>query len=264
MSKKLLKTFVTITAIVSMLSTGTVAFAADNYVVQSGDYLSKIAKQEYGDEAKWEIIYEANKDSIKNPNIIYQGQVLAIPGLNGEQAAPETAAAQETPAEEAAPAAEASPAPVAVKNIPVGANPVAAPDNCQRYTFSDGNWIDCKTDGTGYIQETTDAYGVTYREYRPGANETAMKEVAEYIAQNPDSNFASLIKNYGSQFVIVSSWLGLWDDTYDYDWSFDIVECEPEDCVYIFLAGNTFDGGYEKDACEAAFNAVSDNITIEE
>jgi nucleoid-associated protein YgaU len=41
--------------------------------------LSKIAKREYGDASKWHRIYEANKDTIKNPDLIYPGQTFKIP-----------------------------------------------------------------------------------------------------------------------------------------------------------------------------------------
>ena len=49
------------------------------YTVVAGDTLSKIAKREYGDAAKWKKIYEANKDTIKNPDLIYPGQTFKIP-----------------------------------------------------------------------------------------------------------------------------------------------------------------------------------------
>ncbi len=49
------------------------------YTVVAGDTLSKIAKREYGDAAKWHRIYEANKDTIKNPDLIYPGQTFKIP-----------------------------------------------------------------------------------------------------------------------------------------------------------------------------------------
>jgi len=50
------------------------------YVVVTGDSLSKIAKREYGDANKWRTIYEANKDLINDPDLIYPGQQLKIPG----------------------------------------------------------------------------------------------------------------------------------------------------------------------------------------
>ncbi|HQR46536.1 MAG TPA: LysM peptidoglycan-binding domain-containing protein [Thermoanaerobaculia bacterium] len=50
------------------------------YTVVSGDSLSKIAKKLYGDAGRWMEIWEANKDQIKNPDLIHPGQVLRIPG----------------------------------------------------------------------------------------------------------------------------------------------------------------------------------------
>jgi nucleoid-associated protein YgaU len=47
--------------------------------VQAGDSLSKIAKRELGDANKWHAIYEANRDKIKNPDLIHPGQVLTLP-----------------------------------------------------------------------------------------------------------------------------------------------------------------------------------------
>lgn len=49
------------------------------YVVVKGDSLSKIAKREYGDADKWRQIYEANRSTIKDPDLIYPGQKLTIP-----------------------------------------------------------------------------------------------------------------------------------------------------------------------------------------
>lgn len=49
------------------------------YVVVSGDSLSKIAKREYGDAGKWPQIFEANRDLIKDPDLIHPGQKLTIP-----------------------------------------------------------------------------------------------------------------------------------------------------------------------------------------
>lgn len=49
------------------------------YVVVSGDSLSKIAKHYYGDATKWPRIHDANRDQIKNPDLIHPGQRLKIP-----------------------------------------------------------------------------------------------------------------------------------------------------------------------------------------
>jgi len=49
------------------------------YVVKPGDTLSGIAKQMYGKAARWPEIIEANKDRIKDPNLIRPGWQLGIP-----------------------------------------------------------------------------------------------------------------------------------------------------------------------------------------
>ena len=50
-----------------------------SYVVVKGDSLSKIAKREYGDAQQWRRIYEANRDIVKDPDLIYPGQMLRLP-----------------------------------------------------------------------------------------------------------------------------------------------------------------------------------------
>lgn len=52
---------------------------AQSYKVVKGDCLWNIAKKFYGDGSKYKVIYNANKDKIDNPNLIYPGQVLTIP-----------------------------------------------------------------------------------------------------------------------------------------------------------------------------------------
>lgn len=49
------------------------------YVVESGDSLWAIAKKYYGNGRQYTKIYEANKNKIKNPNLIRVGQKLVIP-----------------------------------------------------------------------------------------------------------------------------------------------------------------------------------------
>ena len=41
--------------------------------------LSKLAKKYYGSAGEWKRIYEANKDTIENPDLIYPGQTFKIP-----------------------------------------------------------------------------------------------------------------------------------------------------------------------------------------
>ena len=49
--------------------------------VKSGDTLSKIAKDVYGDAMKYPVIFEANKPMLTHPDKIYPGQILRIPPL---------------------------------------------------------------------------------------------------------------------------------------------------------------------------------------
>ncbi len=49
------------------------------YTVKKGDTLSKIAKEYYGDAHEYKVIFEANRPMLKDPNLIYPGQVLIIP-----------------------------------------------------------------------------------------------------------------------------------------------------------------------------------------
>lgn len=54
---------------------------AQFYEVKSGDSLSKIAKEFYGDAMKYPVIFEANKPMLTDPDKIYPGQSLRIPPL---------------------------------------------------------------------------------------------------------------------------------------------------------------------------------------
>ncbi|OIO72802.1 MAG: hypothetical protein AUJ85_09230 [Elusimicrobia bacterium CG1_02_37_114] len=46
---------------------------------ETGDCLWNLAKKYYGDGKKWRRIYNANKDQIEDPNVIYPKQILYIP-----------------------------------------------------------------------------------------------------------------------------------------------------------------------------------------
>lgn len=79
--------------------------ATGTYTVRPGDTLSKIAAAQH--LGSWQTLYNANRDRIRNPNLIYVGQVLVLPGNSV-----------------AAPPAPAPPAPV-----PVPPAPAPAPGN---------------------------------------------------------------------------------------------------------------------------------------
>jgi len=53
--------------------------SVEYYIIQKGDTLSKIAKQHYGDANKYPLIFEANREVIKNADLIFPGQKIRIP-----------------------------------------------------------------------------------------------------------------------------------------------------------------------------------------
>ncbi|MCB1173140.1 MAG: peptidoglycan-binding protein LysM [Leptospiraceae bacterium] len=52
---------------------------SDYYIIKKGDTLSKIAGEYYGDVMKYPVIFEANREVIKNADLIYPGQKIRIP-----------------------------------------------------------------------------------------------------------------------------------------------------------------------------------------
>ena len=54
------------------------------YTVKKGDTLSAIAQREYGDANQWRRIFEANRDTIKDPDLIQPGQQLTIPSKSDQ------------------------------------------------------------------------------------------------------------------------------------------------------------------------------------
>ena len=48
-------------------------------VIQPGNNLWNIARRLYGSGFSYTVIYEANKDQIRNPDLIYPGQVFMMP-----------------------------------------------------------------------------------------------------------------------------------------------------------------------------------------
>lgn len=63
---------------------------AATYTVQAGDTLGVVAQRALGDSGRWQEVFNANRDQISNPNLIFPGMVLRLP--NGAQA-PASAAA---------------------------------------------------------------------------------------------------------------------------------------------------------------------------
>ena len=51
----------------------------NQHLVTRGDFLFKIAAEVYNDGGKWHKIYEANKQQIVEPHLIFPAQVLELP-----------------------------------------------------------------------------------------------------------------------------------------------------------------------------------------
>jgi NitT/TauT family transport system substrate-binding protein len=51
----------------------------EEYIINRGDTLSKLAELYYGTQSKWGKIYQANKHTVKNPHFLYIGQRIIIP-----------------------------------------------------------------------------------------------------------------------------------------------------------------------------------------
>ena len=68
-----------VTRTVTTNNTAVAKPSGQNYTVKRGDCLWNIAKRFYGHGAKYTTIYNANRSKIRNPNLIYPGQVLWIP-----------------------------------------------------------------------------------------------------------------------------------------------------------------------------------------
>lgn len=79
MKRKTVKLFAALAAAAVMMCGTITVSAEESYTTKSGDNLQKIARNFYGDAGKWNLIYEANKDQIKNPNKIWANQTLILP-----------------------------------------------------------------------------------------------------------------------------------------------------------------------------------------
>ena len=68
-----------VSSVNDMMSVDQSSAESKYYTVVSGDTLSKIAKQFYGNANDYPKIFEANKPMLSNPDKIYPGQKLRIP-----------------------------------------------------------------------------------------------------------------------------------------------------------------------------------------
>lgn len=68
-----------VAAVQDEMTVATPAPESKMYTVKSGDTLSKVAKEFYGNANEYNKIFEANKPMLSHPDKIYVGQVLRIP-----------------------------------------------------------------------------------------------------------------------------------------------------------------------------------------
>lgn len=69
---------------------------ASPYTVVKGDCLWRIAQSHLGSGVRWSEIYAANRDQIRDPDLIYPDQVFEIPGWNDPTANAQSTQASET------------------------------------------------------------------------------------------------------------------------------------------------------------------------
>jgi nucleoid-associated protein YgaU len=63
------------------VESGEAAGEPEFYTIVKGDSLWKIAKKYYGDGNKYPVLFEANREVIKDPDLIYPGQVIRVPSI---------------------------------------------------------------------------------------------------------------------------------------------------------------------------------------
>ncbi len=179
---------------VMVLSSASVAMAGQ-YVVQKGDCLSKIAPTF---NTTWRELAETNK--LSNPNLIFPGQVLQVPGTQTSAPAPTPAPVVEpTPAP--APVVEPAPAPVAeipaVKAELTGlkVDDITLTDNTITPAFS--------SDVTKYTMTVqSDIYGV---KITPQASEGATVTVAGEAVAAGESAVVKLSQEYADYDVVLTT-----------------------------------------------------------
>lgn len=82
MAKKIIATVTGLALAAGITATSTATASAADYTVKEGDTLWKISKEQLGQGARYKEIFEANRDTIKDPKVLHIGQTLNIPGKN--------------------------------------------------------------------------------------------------------------------------------------------------------------------------------------
>ncbi|WP_152613737.1 LysM peptidoglycan-binding domain-containing protein, partial [Inquilinus limosus] len=65
-----------------------IAVAEGRVVVQPGNSLWRIARRVYGEGPRYTVIYQANQEQIRDPDLIYPGQIFTVPAAGGTAAVP--------------------------------------------------------------------------------------------------------------------------------------------------------------------------------
>lgn len=99
------------------------------HTVVGDDTLWDLAVRYYRNPFEWRVIYEANRDSIADPNLIFPNEVFVIPGLPGQT----VATAQPGPAQPAGDPTAAMP--VAAQPVDAAPAPGAAPADLVQFGF---------------------------------------------------------------------------------------------------------------------------------
>jgi nucleoid-associated protein YgaU len=72
-----------VTAVIALpferASAEAIEMAGERVVVQPGNSLWRIARELYGEGMQYTVIYEANRDQIRDPDLIYPGQIFTTP-----------------------------------------------------------------------------------------------------------------------------------------------------------------------------------------
>jgi nucleoid-associated protein YgaU len=117
------------------------ATPATRYTVKHGDTLYGIALRYYGDGNYWQGLYQANRSKIHNPDLIFAGQVLAIPSRQQVASAPAPSTpAPSTPAPSTpAPSAPAPSTPASSTPAPSSADAATSQGSTSTLSSSGGS-----------------------------------------------------------------------------------------------------------------------------
>jgi hypothetical protein len=66
----------------SRASAAQIVLAPGHVIVQPGNSLWRIARRTYGHGVRFTVIYQANQEQIRDPNLIYPGQIFSLPRVN--------------------------------------------------------------------------------------------------------------------------------------------------------------------------------------